>query len=307
MNINNVIDSVINVFSWIYSQTGLKNWQLLIIASGVLLLLVLFLANLRKKRAKRKHLIHTIDRSDTIGINLTGNAHNYQLQQQSKESPLFFDSEEDEKQRSWGQTTKDWRQLREKIRQLQHDIRKYERTEEYLEEKIAEQKSINEKLMTELNERVKNEEELVRQVDKLTDGIFNNKHNEAGENALSSENMLELQKNIKRVSESLEITPKQKEKAEKQDDSNQNQSEQKNDEQITFAKESKEESTDLLQIAKDISSLKHGLNAKNLKTDTNNQSDNSEDHHSVPLDIKELKSISDFAKRLQTRGQKRQV
>jgi hypothetical protein len=305
MDINNVIDTVLNFQFWISTHTGLKGWQLLLIALSVLFLLMIFLAYLRKTRSKRTYLIQSTDRSDIIGINLSGKANNYHLQQQSIEKPSIFSSEEDEEQKSWGQTTKDWRQLREKIRQLEHDIHKSERSEKELKEQLTGLKNTNEKLKAELSKRVKNEESLIEQIKKMTTGTFNQKRNESDDKMLYSEKELEVQKNIKPV-KSQEHTLRQEEQTEDQQSLTQNRSSQEKDEQITFIEQIEEESTDSMQINLDSNPLKSNPPAESPKSDIYNQSDIPETEHGIPLDIKELKAIADLAKRLQARGQQRQ-
>ena len=155
MDFNNALDRVIQFYSWIYSETGLKSWQLLIIALGVLFTLIIILSYIRRKQA---HIIHSSEHSDIIGIKLL-EKDSTQMQQ--------FESEEIDDQQSWGQTTKDWRQLREKIRHLQHDIGKYERSEKLLKEQIAELKSENEKLLSKINGGIQKQPEHVGQAVKL--------------------------------------------------------------------------------------------------------------------------------------------
>ena len=222
MNINNVIDEIMQFYSRIYYQTGLKSWQLLTIALVVLFLLVLLSNYLRKARLRKMHLIQSTGRSEIIGIKLSGRGNRYQTRADYRERQENFIPEEDEEQQSWGQSTKEWRKLREKIMHLQRDIKKYERVEKHYKEQITELKNANEKLRLEISKQAKSEQET--SVKNLENQIIENK--------------------------TYPVNEKYKEDFE--------------------------------------------------------QTDIDEVDNNVPLDIKELKTISDMVKRLQERGQQRQ-
>ncbi len=222
MNINNVIDAIMQFYSRIYYQTGLKSWQLLTIALVVLFLLVLLSNYLRKARLRKMHLIQSTGRSEIIGIKLSGRENRYQAQADYRKKQESFIPDEDEEQKSWGQSTKEWRKLREKIMYLQRDIKKHERTEKHYKEQITELKNINEKLRLEISKQAKSEQET--SVHNLRNQIIENK--------------------------TYPVNEKYKEDFD--------------------------------------------------------QADINEVDNNVPLDIKELKTISEMVKRLQERGQQRQ-
>lgn len=185
MNIDNVLDSIMQFYSRLSIQTGLKDWQLLTIALAVLFGLILFLNYLRKVRIKIRHAIQSSSHSDIIGIRLANKRDDYRAHDTFRNKQAIGLPEEE--QQSWGQTTKDWRKLREKIRHLQHDIGKHERSEKHLKEQIMELKITNEKLQAEINKQSQIEETLQQQINELTSTIP--VHNQA-EQTIATEHLL---------------------------------------------------------------------------------------------------------------------
>jgi hypothetical protein len=149
MDIEIIINNLREFYFWIYSKTGLKSWQLIIIALAILFLCERFLSYLRKARI-RKLTTKSSNRSNLIGLRLNKSELAVQKHKNPQEIHL---SEEEEEHQSWGQTTKDWRKLREKIRHLEHDLSKHEKLEKTLNEEIAALKIANEKLLLEIDKR----------------------------------------------------------------------------------------------------------------------------------------------------------
>lgn len=136
-------------YFWICSKTGLKSWQLIIIALAVLFLSERFLNYIRKVRI-RMLITKSSNRSDLIGIRLNKSEEALKRQKDQQEVQPF---EQEEEHQSWGQTTRDWRKLREKIRHLEHDLSKHEKIEKRLNEEITALKTANEKLLLEIDKR----------------------------------------------------------------------------------------------------------------------------------------------------------
>ena len=268
MNIDRALNTIMQFYSWISIQTGLKNWQLLTIALVVLCGLVLFLNYLRKARIQKIHLIQSSGRSEIIGIKLSGDENRYHEHYRKKQT--FALPEEEEKQHSWGQTTKDWRKLRENIRHLQHDISKYERTEKLLKEQISELKIANEKLQAEINTKSQTEDALQQQIKELTPALSYNYAEQTRVKNEYQEEPLDLQ----------QITH-----------------------QTEHTSEEKSNETNFLQSK---SSEKQDKIAKEISKEDFDPSETIEKENNVPLDIKELKAIADLVKRLQARSQQRQ-
>lgn len=149
MDIEIILNNLREFYFWIYLKTGLKSWQLLIIALAILFLSERFLNYLRKIRI-RMLMTKSSNRSDLIGIRLNKSEQAVKIHKDQQEvHPL----EEEEEHQSWGQTTKDWRKLREKIRHLEHDINKHKKIEKTLNEEIAALKITNEKILLEIDKR----------------------------------------------------------------------------------------------------------------------------------------------------------
>lgn len=292
MDINSVIDSVSRFYSRLYYQTGLESWQLLIIALGVLLILVLLLSYVRKARLKKVHVIKSTNRSETIGINLAGGTSGYSPHHKYRTTQTSFAAEEDEDQKSWGQSTKDWRKLREKIRHLQHDISKHEKSEKHLKEQITGLISTNKKLQSELDRRSQLEEELKQHIDNLTAATLDQKQ-EAIENRLTDKIKPEI-KDIQTTSESSEIIQEHKD------------STQINPEPEQIPEVAAEQETSVSDFQTQIMENQSNPTENFYTEDLSQADETTERDHGIPLDIKELKAIADLAKRLQARGQQRQ-
>ncbi len=149
MDIKIIINNLMDFYFWICSKTGLKSWQLIIIALAVLFLSERFLNYIRKVRI-RMLITKSSNRSDLIGIRLNKSEEALKRQKDQQEVQPF---EQEEEHQSWGQTTRDWRKLREKIRHLEHDLSKHEKIEKRLNEEITALKTANEKLLLEIDKR----------------------------------------------------------------------------------------------------------------------------------------------------------
>jgi hypothetical protein len=329
MDINSVIDSVMQFYSRLSYQTGLKSWQLLAIALGVLFILILLLGYLRKTRLKRVHVIQSTNRSEIIGINLSGRTASRlpQREYRNRTREAAFVPEETEEQKSWGQTTKDWRKLREKIRHLQHDISKYEKSEKHLKKQITELVNTNEKLQEEISRRDKVGEGLKQQINGLTEAEPDQKQEPSVEERLYRENEDQLTE----TQTSRETPQKMQDKTEKienlyspvQEISQQKQVEparsivgEKTEEEPALSTQTNQETEQITTVSSEqtktvdetlprtIESKYHPV--EKTQEEELEQTDTAQRDHSVPLDIKELKAIADLAKRLQARGQQRQ-
>lgn len=297
MSIDNFLDTLMQFYTWIYSQTGLKDWQLIIISLAVLFLLVRFLFYLRKARLREIHVIQKSVSSDIIGTNLSGSENTYRTKNKFWKKQAVSVPEEEEEPKSWGQTTREWRQLREKIRHLQHDIGKHERSEKHLKEQITELKSRNEKLQSEISKRMKIEEELKHQTNELITALFAQKQEEFFEDTVTCKTQHEL-KEIYKSPEFLEIL-QAKDLTEKTADSNEHRHRQV--ESLQNGQKTDQISTEQ-KIPVRYFQSQHAENKENC-----NPSDTTEKDNNLPLDIKELKAIADLVRRLQARSQDNQI
>ncbi|MBN2589146.1 MAG: hypothetical protein JXA96_04750 [Sedimentisphaerales bacterium] len=169
MNIDNVLDTIMQFYSWISIQTGLQRWQLLIIALVVLIVLVIFWNYQRKARLRKIRIISNSKCSEIIGVKLSNKEQNHRTPNNlEKKQSLYNQKEIVEEEHSWSQTTKDWRKLREKIMHLQHDINKHERIEKRLKEQISTLEEANKQLHGKLNQKYQIGEELQQQINELT-------------------------------------------------------------------------------------------------------------------------------------------
>lgn len=315
---------MLQFYPWIYSQTGLKGWQLLTIALAFLFLLVLLLNYMRKTRLKKIYIIQSSDRSDIIGVNLSGNPEGHRPQSNYSRKQAFTVSHNEEEQKSWGQSSKEWRQLREKIRHLEHDIHRQVQSEKYLREQITELKDTNEELRSEISKREQIQAELKQQIHELTTVSLPQKHEQAFTSGISDENKLQS-KDIQPPDVSRRIMLEQNDKAEEsQPETLLTGLEPAHAEQTVVNGEAKKDPVESIQFNQKTESIPAGhevtVSDVYVKSSDNitkpiteipreelNQSENTtETEHSVPLDIKELKAIADLAKRLQARSQQRQ-
>lgn len=327
MDFDSVIDSVMQFYSRLPYQTGLESWQLLAIALSVLLALVLLLGYLRKTRVKKVHVIQSANRSEIIGINLSGKTENRLPHREYRTRETTFEREEPEETKSWGQTTKDWRKLREKIRHLQHDISKHEKAEKHLKEQIKELVYTNEKLQAEMGRRDQVEGGSRKQINELVAATPDRKLEPSSEEGLSREsedqlteaqpsgesheNLLKQAENTRDLHHSIEEISQQKQKdpvpaimrGETEEESAISIQDNQESEH-THPLLSEEAKTANEAISRTSDSTEH-LAEKTLEEDFD-EPDKAQRDHNVPLDIKELKAIADLAKRLQARGQQRQ-
>ncbi len=171
MDIDRIVNNMREFYYWICSKTGLKSWQLLIVAIAIIFLLERLLNYLRKLKIQTL-MTRSSNRSHFIGTHLSEKKKRHKAQQ-TQEGDLTENYPEDEQEHQpWGQTTKDWRKLREKIRHLERDLTKRERLEKQLKEEIASLKITNEKLQLEINKKALTEDTLQQQINELTDTTF---------------------------------------------------------------------------------------------------------------------------------------
>jgi len=151
--IETVLYKVADFYTWLYSALGLEKWQVLAIATAIMVMLLLIAIHQRKKKVKEIHTIPTMSRSDIIGAKLSGQRTAHHDIKEIQKLSLALTPESDEKQMGWGQTTKEWRKLTEQIRQLNHEIIRHKRTEEQLNHQIAELTTTNKKLQEQIDEQ----------------------------------------------------------------------------------------------------------------------------------------------------------
>jgi DNA repair ATPase RecN len=177
MYIEKTIDSVMDFYFWISSQTGFNYWQLLILMLAVLFLLSRLLKYLQKARLRKKYFSNNTDRREIIGINLSGTEQKeiFNNSSQNQADDNITEENEYEEQKSWGQTTKQWRQLREKIRHLQHEITKHERSAMILKEQITELQTLNNKLQSEINRQKQIKPEVIEQQNQIFSDVAQEK------------------------------------------------------------------------------------------------------------------------------------
>jgi hypothetical protein len=167
MDINKLLYNLEQFYLSIKNETGLKSWQLVIIAIASFFIFIKLFNYLQKILIKIR-MNRKPRRSNLIGANLSDKYKNEHSHKKHRNKQAVHISEDDDEQQSWGQTTKDWRKLREKIRHLQHDIGKHEKIEKHLKEEISELKITNKKLQSEIDKRIQTEDTLHQQINELT-------------------------------------------------------------------------------------------------------------------------------------------
>jgi hypothetical protein len=177
MYIEKAIDSVLDFYLWISSQTGFNYWQLLILMLAVLFLLSRLLRYLQKARLRKMYSSNNTDRREIIGINLSGTEQKeiYNNSSQNLADDNITEENEYDDQKSWGQTTKEWRQLREKIMHLQHEITKHERSTRILKEQITELQTLNKKLQSEITRQKQIKPEVLEQQNQIFSDVAQEK------------------------------------------------------------------------------------------------------------------------------------
>ena len=258
MNINDIWEKIMQFYSWLYSETGLERWQFISISLATLVLLVLFLRQLRKSGTRKIHRIHSKAHPEIIGTKLSGGGIGWETIYSQKYDDDF--DQEEEKRIPWGQSTKQWRQLKERIIQLQRDLKKHQQSEEHLKKQLADVKTANIDLQKKIIEHKKIEENLNLHISELKAGsIPSNEINIKHEPVLEEVVKPELgTQNADFKSQTIDPIPQ-------------------------------------------------AANSDGTKDDGRGTSDDGRSTSDVPLDIKELKAISDLAKRLQERNHNRPI
>lgn len=134
------------------------------------LLIVLTLIARQKKKAKlqKAHTKRPENRSEIIGINLTGRNSEYTRLKDGKKYNQTFIPEIDEKQKGWGPTIKEWRKLTEHINRLKREIAKNKQNESEHKKQLAELTNLNKQLKYEIAEYKQIDKSLKKQIEQLT-------------------------------------------------------------------------------------------------------------------------------------------
>lgn len=283
---------VADFFNWMYSATGLEKWQFLIIALAVILLLTLIARVQRKRMVTKIHTVPAVNRSEIIGVNLSGHKAKLHGTKETRKHGLALTSEMDEKHMGWVQTTKEWRKLNEQIRQLEHEITKRKRTEEHLKHQITELTTNNQELQNQITE-----------------------HGQAGKtprsqdvDATTSEQKIpneipDKQSTDESSQPDILLTPIQQEISQPEQ-SNQNTQQEVAESTAVTDEQLQSDISEDEKIPKDTN--QQAVESTDTEHSLTEDTEESEDlqQHKTPLNVQELKAIADLAKRL--RGNNRQ-
>lgn len=260
--------------SWLCSELGLAKWQLLTITIAVIILLILIAIRQRKKKAKPIHTIQPRYHSEIIGINLATHGASHPEIEDTKQHNLASVSKKDGTQK-WKQTTKEWRKATEQIRQLKHEITKHKRTEEHLRQKITELTTSNRQAIYETTESV------------------HAKHNIMSKPAM----MKTLDKQIQEVNQSEQADKYVKQQPVEHTATNKEHRKDVTEDEKS-KKDMKQQNTDLTTTEQPQQEItNHENQVEELKRKIT-------EDDGAPLDVQELKSIAELARRL--RGNNRQ-
>jgi peptidoglycan hydrolase CwlO-like protein len=153
------VESLMNTFtqyvSWLYYQREWARWELLTIATSVMVLLLFLLIHRRRAKTRRTKAKQIVRKPSTIGIKLDDGG-------DSDGRSIVSVSKNNGNQKRWKETTKKWKNLQKLIEQLQEETAKYKQAEEALEKQFARLKAANERLRQEIagNEQIIQETEL---------------------------------------------------------------------------------------------------------------------------------------------------
>ena len=275
-----VLNKMNEYLEWIYSELGLARWQLLIIAIAVIIVLILIAIRQRKTKVKPIHTIQTKNRSEIIGVKLSGRRISHPRTEDTKKHSRAFTAETDERQKDWGQTTKEWRKATEQIRHLKHEVTKHKRSEELLKQKLDELTTARENLQSEITERKQEENNLKQEIEKLTS------------------NQQSFDETKKTVNAQYEIGHKPVLPTTKEEQVQTDEDKQDDREDII-----QDDSTSIVDTEKSTLTNNHNNQDQELTREDIENEENSK-RHEVPLDVQELKAIAELAKRL--RGNNRQ-
>jgi hypothetical protein len=308
--VETVLYKLSEFFSWLYSTLGLEQWQVLLIALAVILVLSLIARVQRKKMVKKVHTIPAGNRSEIIGIKLSGHKSRDRGAGEIQKHSLTLTSEMDEKQMGWAQTTKEWRNLTEQVRQLRHEITKHKRTEEHLKNQLNELTMTNQELQDQITEHKKAEKTPTPNVIEAATSEQQIPHETT--DSQSTEESLQPHMMQTPVDEQIqqEINqPVQTDQSIKQEIAEplvmmneQPQSDVSEEEKVEKETELKVDdvTADTEQSEPEITN--HHRQEQLLKEEIEEPEDSKQ--HEAPLDVQELKAISELAKRL--RGNNRQ-
>lgn len=278
------IDIALNKFIQYMSELGLENWQLLIIAIAIIILLILIAKRQRKPKARLIHTIQPINQPEIIGKKLYNREEtNPKVEDTKQHQPAPTPAKKHIKgeKTNLRQTTKEWRKATEQIRLLRREVTKQKRTEEQLRQKIVELSISSQQTgyETKENEHVQHHVKSQHSVPQTTE-IQIQEVNQ-GEQADKKMKQL-LEKNAATNQEHLLEFPKTEQTTKQQ-----------SADSISSTEQSPQELTD-----------HHNRDQEPIGKEINNRSNSK--RHGVPLDIQELKSIAELAKRLQRKNHQQQ-
>ena len=284
--VGNLLYKLADFYNWLYSTLGLKQWQFLIIALAVIVLLALIARIQRKKLVNKVYTIPAVKRSEIIGIQLSGHKAREHGTKEALKHGIALTSEMDEKQMGWTQTTKEWRKLTEQIRQLEREVTKHKRTEEHLKHQITELTTTNQELQSQITEHpIQQETNLPEQADQDT-------KKEIAESAVRTDEPSQSE-----MSENETVTKDTNQQAVELIDTDKK-THQEVTEDKQFEKDIKLKSDDV--IAETKPSGPELINQHRQEQSLKEETEDSEDlrPHEAPLDVQQLKAISELAKRL---------
>jgi len=135
------IDFVLNKFIQYMSDLGLEKWQLILIATAIIILLILIARRQRIPRARPKRPFQPVNQPDVIGKNLYNRKESRSEVEDigpAQTTPAPAKKNTEDERPNLRQTTNQWRKATEQIRLLRREVTKQKRTKEQLRQKIAE-------------------------------------------------------------------------------------------------------------------------------------------------------------------------
>jgi hypothetical protein len=278
-------------YNWLYSATGLKQWQFLIIALAVILLLTLIARVQRKRMVTKVHTVPAVNRSEIIGINLSGHKAREHGTKETLKHNVSLTSEMDEKQMGWAQTTKEWRKLNEQIRQLEHEVTKRKRTEEHLKHQITELTTTNQELQNQITEHEQAEKPPRPQIDEAAMSEQQIPHEIPGKQSIDESPQPDVLQ-----------TPTQQEISQPEQ-ADQNTQQEVAESAVIMDEQLQSDINEEEKVPKDTN--QQTIESTDTEQSLTEEIEESEElRQRTPLNVQELKAIADLAKRL--RGNNRQ-
>jgi len=161
MTLASLMSRVVEFLSYLYFERLWETWELLVLAAGAVLLLVI-IRQRRKVKPVRITARPVEERPQIIGVRLSEHKNVYShVEDNNGGRPATAAKQNDSGRKlNWREATQKCKSFRELIEQLQHEVIKYKRAEDSFKQQVVKLTTVNRQLEDRLAQRAGRNSEL---------------------------------------------------------------------------------------------------------------------------------------------------